>query len=324
MMSLATTKFTNQEDIYQCLLAVFLIAAPVIFIGSQLMPALYGRIVPSKYRSCTVSGRIAWFLGEIVSPISLLCGVAGYNFLHLDLQPIQHDATYGSTIKRDVNDHPRISYLSYMLICLWLFHYINRSIIYPLRAVHMSPIPLPTIAFMVCFNYINGWTNGYSLRKSDMTSSHMTLHSSSVTDWLRCLIGLSLFCTGFALNVYSDNQLLAMKRRSLSSSNKQRENDDADDDDDVKQKEPLNSSHYTSKYSIPHGGMFELISCPHYLGEMIEWTGWALVANSLPAYLFVLNTLANLIPRALKVHAWYRETFPNYPPQRRAIIPFIL
>jgi hypothetical protein len=35
-------------------------------------------------------------------------------------------------------------------------------------------------------------------------------------------------------------------------------------------------------------------------------------------------TAANLIPRALGHHAWYRGHFADYPRARRAVIPFLL
>ena len=34
-------------------------------------------------------------------------------------------------------------------------------------------------------------------------------------------------------------------------------------------------------------------------------------------------TFANLAPRAWSHHKWYRKKFPDYPKQRRAVIPFI-
>jgi len=37
-----------------------------------------------------------------------------------------------------------------------------------------------------------------------------------------------------------------------------------------------------------------------------------------------LWTIANLAPRALANHKWYKETFPEYPSQRKALIPFFL
>ena len=35
-------------------------------------------------------------------------------------------------------------------------------------------------------------------------------------------------------------------------------------------------------------------------------------------------SLANLAPRAIKTHRWYREQFAEYPRERKALLPFIL
>ena len=45
---------------------------------------------------------------------------------------------------------------------------------------------------------------------------------------------------------------------------------------------------------------------------------------SLPGLAFALWTAANLIPRAVWRHRWYREKFSGYPPRRRAVIPGLL
>jgi protein-S-isoprenylcysteine O-methyltransferase Ste14 len=78
-------------------------------------------------------------------------------------------------------------------------------------------------------------------------------------------------------------------------------------------------------YRIPHGGAFSLVSAPNYFGELIEWTGYALAAWSPAGVAFVLFSLANLVPRAVSNHAWYKKTFgAAYPKQRRAVIPYLL
>ena len=64
---------------------------------------------------------------------------------------------------------------------------------------------------------------------------------------------------------------------------------------------------------MPTGGLFRYVSCPNYLGEIVEWTGFALVMGALPGFAFLAWTLANLVPRALEHHRWYRATFPDYP-----------
>ena len=79
-----------------------------------------------------------------------------------------------------------------------------------------------------------------------------------------------------------------------------------------------------SGYQIPHGGLYRWVSCPNYLGEILQWAGFALAAGALPAIAFALYTTSNLLPRALASHRWYREQFPDYPAQRRALLPGLL
>jgi hypothetical protein len=33
--------------------------------------------------------------------------------------------------------------------------------------------------------------------------------------------------------------------------------------------------------------------------------------------------MANLVPRALAIHAWYKSEFDVYPKSRKAIIPYV-
>ncbi|HEX6242129.1 MAG TPA: 3-oxo-5-alpha-steroid 4-dehydrogenase, partial [Polyangiales bacterium] len=77
-------------------------------------------------------------------------------------------------------------------------------------------------------------------------------------------------------------------------------------------------------YKIPRGGLYSFISCPNYFGELVEWCGWALLTWSLPGLFFALFTAANLVPRALAHHRDYRRRFPDYPSERRAVLPFVL
>lgn len=76
-------------------------------------------------------------------------------------------------------------------------------------------------------------------------------------------------------------------------------------------------------YQIPHGGMYELVSCPNYLGETIEWIGYAVTTGSIPGAAFAFYTFANLAPRAHQHHQWYKEKFSDYPANRKAYIPYI-
>jgi 3-oxo-5-alpha-steroid 4-dehydrogenase 1 len=77
-------------------------------------------------------------------------------------------------------------------------------------------------------------------------------------------------------------------------------------------------------YRIPHGGAFRWVSAANYFDELVEWTGFALAAMTPAAWAFAAFTAANLVPRAITHHKWYRATFPDYPTERRAVVPYLL
>ena len=174
------------------------------------------------------------------------------------------------------------------LLLLWELHYLHRAFVYPLRLrAGASRMPLTVVLLAVAFNLLNGWINARWVSEL----------GSYPARWLsdpRFLAGAALFLAGFALNLTSDQALRRLRQPG------------------------------ETGYRVPRGGVFELVSCPNYLGEMIEWTGWALATWSLAGLAFAVYTAANLAPRALAHHAWYRRRFPDYPTRRRALIPFVL
>ena len=60
------------------------------------------------------------------------------------------------------------------------------------------------------------------------------------------------------------------------------------------------------------------------LGELMEWTGFAILLGNPAGWMFVWWTAANLVPRAHAIHRKYREEFGNEAVGRRKrIIPFL-
>ena len=176
-----------------------------------------------------------------------------------------------------------------LFAAVWTLHYANRALIFPLamRARPESRMALLVVVLGMGVVLVHGWL--YATWLSGL-ASHLTLA------WLRdprFLLGLLLYLAGYALILQSEAILRGLRR-------------DA------------------SGYVIPRGGAFRWVSCPHYLGELLAWTGLAL-ATWCPGGLFVLAvSAANLVPRARATHRWYQEELAGYPPGRRALIPFLL
>jgi 3-oxo-5-alpha-steroid 4-dehydrogenase 1 len=176
--------------------------------------------------------------------------------------------------------------LDWVYLALWEGHYVYRAFIYPLeRRSTGKSMPLSIVAMGWFFNIGNGYLNGRYL---------FAFSSGYPVTWLgdaRMLLGVALFIAGYLLHSQADRTLRSLRQPG------------------------------ETGYKVPQGGFYRWVSCPNYLGEIIEWTGWAVATWSLAGASFALWTAANLAPRALAHHNWYREHFRDYPPKRKALLP---
>lgn len=177
----------------------------------------------------------------------------------------------------------------WIISSLFIAHYVNRSLIFPWRIrTSGKRMPLLIALLAVVFNSINGAFLGYFCG---------TLQTSYNAAWLsdpRFAAGILLFITGMIINISSDEKLIRLRKNRGNS------------------------------YRIPSGGLARLVSCPNFFGEIIEWLGYAILCWSLPALSFFIWTFCNLVPRAKDHHKWYQNQFPDYPHNRKAVIPFII
>jgi 3-oxo-5-alpha-steroid 4-dehydrogenase 1 len=175
-----------------------------------------------------------------------------------------------------------------VLFGLWQFHYLNRTFIFPLRMRENGRrMPIAIVAMAILFNCLNSYINARWI-------SHFGNYSTSWLTSIPFALGVLCFFAGWAINQHADTILFRLRQAG------------------------------ESGYRIPHGGMYRWVSCPNYLGEMLQWAGWALASWSLAGAAFAVFTVANLLPRALANHRWYREEFADYPRTRRAVIPGLL
>lgn len=175
-----------------------------------------------------------------------------------------------------------------VFLLIWLTHYIHRALIFPFLLRGKSKMPVLIMLFGLIFNLINSYLQSRWIN---------TFAEPYPNSWLISpifIIGLIIFFTGFIINIHSDYIIRNLR-------------------------EPGETEH-----KIPQGGMFRWVSSPNYLGEIIEWLGWAILTWSIPGLVFAVWTFSNLAPRAKANHDWYKEKFEDYPEERDALIPYLL
>lgn len=282
------------------------------------------------------------------------------------------------THRNQVVDLPIINKL---VAALYLTHYTNRAIVSPFFvAPSMSPIHLFVVASAVTFNWFNssciaGWVLGYPAPVEGYTTVGSSTSKASILPTVLPYIGTILFALGMFINIRAERTLFRFRReeaekRSSSSS--------------PKEKSPYTatsggSSKYSKVYVIPPPtGLFRTILYPHYVGEWLEWIGFALVGAALypslsfspsytssysalssmggtkfstgglpplqlvpwltpaaaladrlglplplPAVVFVVNAVTNMLPHARWGRRWYVRTFGEKAVGGRgAVMPF--
>jgi len=80
----------------------------------------------------------------------------------------------------------------------------------------------------------------------------------------------------------------------------------------------------TRERNIPKGFLFEYVSCANYFFEIVEWIGFTIMTQSLPALFFTLAGAFQMYAWALGKHRRYKKEFPQYPKHRKALIPFLV
>lgn len=176
-----------------------------------------------------------------------------------------------------------------ILLFVWLSHYFHRAFIYPFSIRGRKSMPVSVICFALLYNSINPYIQARWIYTLAPTTSY-------TKEWLtdiRFITGILMFFIGYAINRRADHHLRNLRKPG------------------------------ETDYRVPDRGLFRLVSCPNYLGEIVEWTGWAVAVWSLPGFTYALWAMFNLLPRARAHHFWYKKTFLDYPPERKALIPFI-
>ena len=179
----------------------------------------------------------------------------------------------------------------YIMAGLFLIHYFQRSFIFPLLMRGKSRMPLAIMFMGFTFNTLNAYLIGGWLYREAPAGMYGQ-------EWLsdpRFIIGTVIFLVGMGINLHSDHVI-----RNL------RKNGD-------------------TRHHIPRKGMYRYVTSANYLGELTEWTGYAILTWSGAGLLFAAWTFANLAPRARALTRKYEEEFgEEYKAlNKKHIIPYI-
>jgi len=178
-----------------------------------------------------------------------------------------------------------------VLFGLFELHYFQRSFVFPFLMSGKGEMPVAIMLMGIIFNTINGILQGGNLywypNPDYALGTAYLLRPSS-------LIGLFLFALGMAINLHSDHVIRHLRQ-------------------------PGDTRHY-----LPNQGLYRMVTSANYLGELMEWTGFAIVAATPAAWVFPIWTAANLVPRAHAIHRKYRKEFGDAAVgNRKRILPYI-
>jgi len=179
-----------------------------------------------------------------------------------------------------------------ILLALFVFHYVNRAVIFPMRMRGGKPMPLSVMVSALLYCTWNGYLQGRHLTTLSCEEADLTIDARMSQP--QFYLGVLMFFAGWFTNYHSDDILRNLRKPG------------------------------ETGYKIPRGGLFEFVSGANFASETFEWIGFAVAANTLPAICFAVFTFCNVGPRAIAHHRWYQAKFKGeYPAKRKAFIPFV-
>ncbi|GFF65310.1 ubiquitin conjugation factor E4 [Aspergillus lentulus] len=272
-----------------------------------------------------IPGKLGWFLMEIVGPVNLL-------YILYKLPPALNITSLPLSNK--------------LVASLYVIHYVNRAIISPFFAApSMSPMHASVVSMAVLFNWLNstclaGWLVGYHVpvlgyKTNGAVSGPPGGPSpySAATHFLPCL-GMVLFAAGMIGNIHSERTLFRLRREAAEKRGAAKKSDeditqhgDEDHPTFIQASSSSSSSDtnananasgkknkYDKVYVIPPArGALAYASPPLQIAPWLKpaaaFAEKLQVPLPLPAVVFVVNAVANMLPHARWGRKWYVEKF---------------
>ena len=181
-------------------------------------------------------------------------------------------------------------------------HYIQRTLIFPFLLKGKGRMPIGIMFMGISFNILNAMMQGYWIFYVAHIPGEEALFVRTIQaggNWFcswQFILGTCLFIAGYFINLRSDYIIRHLR------------------------KDPSDTKHY-----FPKGFMFNYVTSANYMGELIEWLGFAILTWSISGLVFFIWTFANLVPRAHAIYKRYQKEFPEEMKARKLkrVIPFI-
>lgn len=290
----------------------------------------FGRHAANTWVTVQIPARLSWVLQECPGPLNIA-------FFTCVEYPLYHSGQQGYVAAVWEGLHQ-----FRLPLVLFVIHYLHRSFVYPAAvSSRANRVPLHVTWSATLYCLFNGRLQvlaSLALLPAETSLSRLppllqcaflpggASGFSAVGVAAACLfavlfgLGTYWFFAGMEMNMRSDYYLVALKDQTRRGGG-------------------------SDGYQIPRGGWFERVSCPNFLGEIIEWAGYAAVvlactwgagrertrcdgaavlrslaapgewaahgAPALAAFSFLVYVVANLVPRAIAHHEWYRRRFPH-------------
>ena len=255
---------------YYLIMTIMAVMAVIVFVALFVFKAGDGYLSPSNWGP-KISNRTAWILMEAPAFIFLACHTIRFALSGVDTGNSKH--------------------VLYIMAGLYLFHYFQRSFIFPLMMRGKSTMPIAIMLMGSVFNTLNAYLIGGWLFREAPAGMYGT-------DWLwspQFIIGMVIFIAGMTINLHSDHVIRSLRK-------------------------PGDTKHY-----IPRKGFYKYVTSANYFGELTEWIGYAILTWSPAGALFAIWTFANLGPRAKSLTEKYEKEFGEEYTclKKKHIIPFI-
>ena len=279
-------EYTGDKTFDRTLFTTLALTSYILSLAKYQKRAPYGKFGGNE-RTVNLDPKLGWWLMELPATLSFM-----YNYFKGRERKLEKEKQSKEEKLKGPN-----GWATCILFLIWCLHYGNRGWFFPLtirvaKGTKQS-FALYNAAIGAMFLTAHGYLNGRLFSE---------LGTRYTDAWLkdpRFLVGLAIYLTGFTITVQSESIVRNLR--------------------------PVDGIvSAADRYKIPMGGMFTYVTNAAYLGELTAWTGFIILTWSPTLVPALFISLGNLVPRAFEQHKWYLKKFPNYPKDRKVLIPFVI